>query len=103
LRALELDTVGRIYERSVASYRAGLIATLIIPAVAPWHLILNCVSTCLSARETVKESLDAASRRDGIEAFMLKLSVSAAFADAQLRKAKDNIAITFFIVSFFLA
>ena len=51
-----------------------------IPAVAPWQVILSVVSTCLSAMPTVKLSLSVSSRRLGIDAFMVKVTVSAAIA-----------------------
>ena len=58
------------------------------PAVAPWQVIFKVVSTCLSARPTVKLSFFVLSRSDGIEAFMVKFTVSAARAETEVNNMK---------------
>src|SRR5688500_17244045 len=63
-----------------------------IPPLAAWQVIFSVVSTCLSARPTVKLSLRVGSRSDCIDAFMVKFTVSAAKAAAD--EARLNAAAT---------
>jgi hypothetical protein len=51
-------------------------------------MIFSVVSTCLSARPTVKLSFFVLSRSDGIEAFMVKFTVSAARAEIEVTSMK---------------
>ena len=62
------------------------------PAVAPWQVIFSVVSTCLSASPTVKLSFFVASRSDGIEAFMVKFTVSAAMAETEVNTRNAAVA-----------